>query len=88
MATEKVTTRSERRRVLRPEGVVVRSSSVDELKQDLNQWLEGRTVWNHDEWEGLLGDLRTKGYSDLIDTPKGQEVIGRYLENNKKYPSC
>ncbi len=88
MATEKITTRMERRRAVRPEGVVLGGSGVGELKEDLNRWLVGRSVWNHEEWEGLLRDLRTKGYSDLIDTPKGQEVIGRYLENNRKCAAC
>ncbi|MFH1830493.1 MAG: hypothetical protein ABH871_06940 [Pseudomonadota bacterium] len=88
MANEKITTKLERRRVSRCAEVPVKNLNAETLKQQLNTWLDNRTCWNHEDWLTLLGDLRERGYSDLIDTPKGQEVIGRYLEHNKKCASC
>jgi hypothetical protein len=88
MVNEKVTSKLNRRKINRCANISVKNMSVDALKDHLNVWLESRTCWNHDEWVGLLSDLRDKGYSDLIDTPKGQEVIGRYLEHNKNCPEC
>ncbi len=88
MANEKITSKLTRRRVSCCAEVPVKNLSAEALRQHLNTWLGSRTVWNHEDWMTLLGDLREKGYSDLIDTPKGQEVIGRYLEHNKTCPEC
>lgn len=88
MTTDRITTRTERRRVSRCGEVPIRQNDAETLRRDLDGWLESRNCWSHEEWLSLLGDLRQKGYSDLIDTPKGQELIGRYLENNKKCGSC
>ncbi|MFH0799107.1 MAG: hypothetical protein V2A66_02855 [Pseudomonadota bacterium] len=82
------TMKAGRRRVMRTSSVPVNKTDAKTLKRELNTWLAGRTIWNHGDWEGLLGDLRTKGYSDLIDTPKGRDAIGLYLEKNKKPRSC
>lgn len=84
----RTTSRTERRTVAKPAGFPTNQTSAMSLKKELNGWLTTRTVWNHDDWLSLLADLRTKGYSDLIDTPKGQEAIGLYLEANKKCASC
>lgn len=88
MANEKVTSKLARRKVSCCAEVPVKNMSADALKGHLNEWLVDRTCWNHEEWVGLLNNLRSKGYSDLIDTPRGQEVIGRYLEHNKKCGTC
>ncbi len=88
MTIEKITTRSARRRIARPADVRLPVPSAQALKEQLNTWLQTRNCWNHEDWLCLLSDLRERGYSDLIDTPKGQELIGRYLELNKNYPSC
>lgn len=88
MVNEKITSKLTRRKISGCSEVPIRNMSADALKQHLNDWLGDRTCWNHEDWSSLLNDLRAKGYSDLIDTPKGQEVIGRYLECNKKYASC
>ena len=88
MANEKVTSKLTRRKISRCAEVPVQNMSADALKQHLNTWLNNRTCWNHEDWMNLLNDLRSEGYSDLIDTPRGQEVIGKYLECNKPCPEC
>ena len=88
MPGDKITTKNERRRISRPAEIRMPVPSAQALKGELNTWLDSRTCWNHEEWLVLLGDLRERGYSDLIDTPKGQELIGRYLELNKNCASC
>lgn len=88
MVNEKVTSKLNRRKIARCGEVPVKNMNVDALKDHLNGWLANRTCWNHEDWMGLIADLRDKGYSDLIDTPKGQEVVGKYLEHNKKCSSC
>ena len=88
MRTEKLGTKLPRRRITSGSPIPVNRTSAESLKNELDGWLCSRTIWNHDDWEGLLADLRTKGFSDLIDTPKGQDAIGMYLETNKKNPSC
>lgn len=80
-------TKTERRRVTKTAAVPT-NKKADALKKELNTWLCNRTVWNHEDWTNLLADLRGKGFSDLIETQKGQDAIGLYLESNKKYPSC
>jgi hypothetical protein len=84
MTTDRITTKREKRHVVRAPGVAIDSSDVELLKRDLDVWLESRTAWTHEEWMGLLTDLREKGYTDLIDTPRGQETIGAYLESNRR----
>lgn len=86
MAIDRITTKTERRRIARPAEIKMPAPSAHALKSELNIWLEPRTCWNHEDWMNLLGDLREKGYTDLIDTPKGQELIGRYLELHRKNP--
>lgn len=88
MGIDKITARNERRRITRPAEIRLPVPSAQALKEELNVWLDCRTCWNHEDWITLLGDLREKGYSDLIETPKGQDLIGRYLELNKKNASC
>ena len=75
-----------KRRILATAATPTNKISALSLKRELNNWLEKRDTWNHDDWLKLLSDLRTKGYNDLIDTPKGQEAIGLYLEAHKKTP--
>jgi len=83
MVLERVTSKFKRRKISKCAEVPLKRNDSVALRKDLDTWLTGRTCWNHEDWMGLLTDLRTKGYSDLIDTPKGQELIGLYLENNK-----
>lgn len=88
MKTECKISKKEKRKIPRPAVIPVNRTSAASLKKELGGWLETRTVWNHDDWLKLLSDLRSKGYNDLIDTPKGQEAIGLYLEANRKTSSC
>lgn len=81
-------TKLDRRRITKTPATPTNKVGGNNLKKELNAWLDNRTVWNHDDWLSLLSDLRTKGYSDLIDTPKGQDAIGLYLETNRRFPSC
>lgn len=62
-------------------------TGASNLKQELSTWLCNRTIWNHEDWTKLLSDLRTKGFSDLVDTPRGQDAIGLYLETHRKFPN-
>lgn len=87
MATTNKAT-AERRRVTKNVAIPTTKTTATSLKKELDSWLCTRTYWNHDEWNTLLGDLRTKGYSDLIDTQKGQDAIGLYLETNRKFPTA
>lgn len=88
MVLERVTSKFMRRKVSNCGEISLRRNDAAALRKDLDTWLTCKTCWNHEDWTGLLSDLRQKGYSDLIDTPKGQELIGLYLENNKKTPTC
>lgn len=94
MRTEKVSTKGTRptkpdkRTVTKPTADPWNRTGASNLKKELNTWLGCRTVWNHDDWNQLLQDLRTKGFSDLVDTPRGQDAIGLYIETNRKCPSC
>lgn len=88
MRTEKNTCKSTKRTVTRTTNDPWNRTGANSLKKELGGWLNERTVWNHDDWQNLLSDLRTKGYSDLVDTPKGQDAIGLYLETNRKAGSC
>lgn len=87
MRTEK-TTRMDRRSITKSTTIPTNITSAKSLKKELDGWLGNRTVWNHDDWTNLLSDLRTRGYSDLIDTPKGQDSIGLYLETNRNTAKC
>lgn len=53
------------------------------VKKELNSWLATRSGWNHEEWLGLLDNLRRRGYDNLVNNPTGQATIGSYLENNR-----
>jgi hypothetical protein len=88
MTIDKITTKCERRRINRTPDVPLGRNDATSLKQELDGWLTGRACWSHDEWTNLLTDLSRKGYSDLIETPKGQELIGRYLEQRKNGGNC
>jgi hypothetical protein len=88
MPIEKITSKVERRRVCRTNTAPIANNDTHALKRDLDTWLSCHTSWNHEEWLGLLADLAGKGYTDLIDTPKGQELIGRYLEQRKNCGTC
>ena len=88
MAIDKITTQYERRRIVRNDSAPLDKNDATSLKQELDGWLTGRACWSHDEWTNLLTELSSKGYSDLIETPKGQELIGRYLEQNKTRGNC
>lgn len=52
-------------------------------KKELLTWLKGRGGWNHDDWLGLLDDLRKKGYSAYTECQEGQAEIGNFLEANR-----
>ena len=53
-------------------------------KKELNKWLKAHKTWDHDDWLQLLDDLKTKGYSDLVNNQEGQDSVGLYLETNRK----
>jgi hypothetical protein len=53
-------------------------------KKELNKWLKVHKNWDHDDWRKLLDDLKTKGYGDLISDQAGQDLVGLYLETNRK----
>lgn len=84
MKTEEGVTQRGRRRLAKATNIPVNKTSAEALKAELDSWLSNRTLWNHDDWLALLGGLRSKGYSDLIDTQKGQDAIGLYLETNRR----
>lgn len=84
MRTEKVKTKTPRRIITKATNNPWNRTGANNLKEELNNWLASRTVWNHEDWTRLLADLRVKGYSDLVDTPRGQDAIGLYLETNRK----
>ena len=52
--------------------------------RELKSWLKGRTEWNHQEWLGLLDDLREQGFGYYADSKEQQDLIGQYLEENRK----
>lgn len=83
MRTERSAVKGLRRRVIKKAPIPTNVTCADSLKKELDGWLSCRDLWNHDEWLTLLSDLRSKGYNDLIDTPKGRDAIGLYLETNK-----
>ncbi|HPQ81051.1 MAG TPA: hypothetical protein PLZ86_04940 [bacterium] len=88
MRTQKTTGKTTKRTVTKATEDPWNRTGANSLKKELNGWLESRTIWNHEDWQSLIFDLRTKGYSDLVDTPKGQDAIGFYLETNRKGGSC
>lgn len=90
MRTEKSTTKAAkvtRRTVTKTTSDPWNRSGPSSLRSELDKWLSYRTIWNHNDWTKLLSDLRTKGFCDLVDTPRGQDAIGLYLESNRKNPS-
>ncbi|MFT5126570.1 MAG: hypothetical protein ACI8W8_000165 [Rhodothermales bacterium] len=52
-------------------------------KSELNGWVKTRSTWNHDEWLGLLDDLRGQGFDEWTDSSDGQEEIGVYIETKR-----
>ena len=53
-------------------------------KREMLQWLKSRQTWNHQDWLGLLDDLRDKGFTEWTDCEEGQAQLGLYLESNRK----
>lgn len=53
-------------------------------EKELRTWLKTRTYWNHEDWLGLLDDLRKKGYSAFTDHEDGRAQIGQFLESERK----
>jgi hypothetical protein len=47
----------------------------------LDQWLTGRSSWNHDDWMGLLAQLSLAGFDNKIQ--QEAHLIGEYLEQNR-----
>lgn len=52
-------------------------------KSELNSWVKARSTWNHEEWLGLLDDLRGQGFAEWTDSSDGQEEIGAYIETKR-----
>jgi hypothetical protein len=52
-------------------------------KRELNMWVKTRSAWNHNEWLGLLDNLRGQGFIEWTDSPGGQNEIGLYIENKR-----
>lgn len=88
MKEDRMIPKHDKRRVPKPAAVVpTNRTSAAALRSELDLWLGGRLSWSHDDWLTLLSDLRSKGYNDLIDTQKGQEAIGLYLETHRQRSS-
>jgi hypothetical protein len=49
----------------------------------LNQWMEKRTHWNHDDWNGLLDALNKKGFTHIASCGQGQQRLGEWLEERR-----
>ena len=61
-----------------------RKQDVGGFPQDtLNGWLQNRYHWTHNDWLGLLSDLKKQGFGNLADSAEGQSQIGQYLEQNR-----
>jgi hypothetical protein len=63
---------------------ILMSPKIAFPKKELNKWLKAHKTWDHDDWLQLLDDLKTKGYSDLVNNQEGQDSVGLYLETNRK----
>lgn len=50
------------------------------MTQLLDQWLQGREGWSHDDWLGLLGQLDSAGFGAYTER---QSDIGGYLESHR-----
>ena len=87
MKEDRMISKHDKRKVPKPAAVPTNRTSAEALRSELDLWLGARPSWNHDEWLNLLSDLRSKGYNDLIDTQKGQEAIGLYLETHRQHSS-
>ncbi len=82
MATKKKTPLSS---VDKPDSSLAASKPVPAFpKKELNKWLKAHKIWDHDDWLQFLDDLKTKGYSDLVNNLEGQDSVGFYLETNRK----
>ncbi len=53
-------------------------------KKEMLAWLKSRESWNHEEWMALLAQLRQQGFEYWTDTNEGRQVLGEYLEANRK----
>ncbi len=81
MSADRPTSIMARRRVKRGAPIRVAASDNEALKRELDRWVNGREGWNEGEWNALMCDLRLQGFTDLIDTPKGREIIEGYLKS-------
>ena len=69
----------------KPDSSPAASKSISAFpKKELNKWIKAHKTWSHDDWLQLLDDLKTKGYSDLVNHQGGQDSVGLYLETNRK----
>ncbi|MBF0360527.1 MAG: hypothetical protein HQK49_05910 [Oligoflexia bacterium] len=52
-------------------------------RQELLNWLSGRSHWDHQDWLSLLNQLKSKGFGHLTESHEGQAKIGEFLESNR-----
>ena len=48
----------------------------------LDQWLAGRSAWNHGDWVGLLSQLSSAGFEKQVHCEP--HLIGQYLETHRR----
>ncbi len=53
-------------------------------KKELKSWVKDNEQWDHDDWTDLLWGLREEGFALYTDSQIGQEMIGRFIETEKK----
>ena len=54
------------------------SASGDALPTALlDKWVADRNSWNHDDWNGLVNTLRTKGFD------QGLDQVGQWIEERR-----
>ena len=53
-------------------------------KKELKNWVKEKGEWNHEEWNQLLWGLREQGFAIYTDSQIGQEMIGRFIEQEKQ----
>lgn len=53
-------------------------------KKELKEWVKKKESWDHDDWTNLLWGLREEGFALYTDSPTGQEMIGRFVETEKR----
>jgi hypothetical protein len=54
------------------------------VQAQLDRWVKVRQCWNHDDWMGLLEDLRRQGHGSCVDCQETQMAIGWYLEEARR----